>query len=231
MHHTCGTTYDKLRGNLNIDNISIDYGYLIDDVSDLKNRTIVFCLGKKTQKIIYPMIIQCPNNFSIKNITGVCSNNGIRENTKIIIQKINYYDFHMHKDNWVDIIDENEPIVFKPNKNTIEENYVVTNNIISKDDLLRIKVLEKDSDITDITINININIIGSKHKNGTSLISAKTKTQKVVDEFITSETMVVIAPLIMKLGYWTVESFKGYFIVTSDVDEEHDVSFVWGATK
>lgn len=231
MDYMNNTTYDKLRGDLGVDNICIDYGFLIDDVSELKNRTIVFCLGKKTQKIIYPMMIQCPNNFYIHNITGVCSDSGLRSDTKIVIQKINYYDFHMNKDTWTNIIDETNPIVFKSNRNTIEENYKITNAIISKDDLLRIKVLDADDNIKDITINININIYGAKHKNGTGILLANEKTIKIVDDFITTDTMVTIAPMTQKIGLWKVESFYGYFIVTSDIEEMYNVSFVWGATK
>lgn len=231
MNRMNGTTYDKLRGNLGIDNISIDYGHLIDDVEELKNRTIVFCLGRKTQESIYPMMIQCPNNFMIQDITGICSKGGTINDTKIVIQKINYYDFSLNKDNWVDIIDENNPIIFKTGRNTIEENYRINNALLSKDDLLRIKVLQTDSDITDITINIRTSMQGSKYKSGDGVLASGQNSAKVIDNFITADTMINVVPTTERIGYWEVDSYNGYFIITSDTIEPASVNFIWEGTK
>ncbi|TCX53827.1 hypothetical protein [Dehalobacter sp. 14DCB1] len=68
-------------------------------------------------------------------------------------------------------------------------------------------------------------------KNGTGTFTSGGTSYQVTDAFITANTMVTVSPTGTKVGSWTVQSYDGYFIITSDATESSGVTFDWGAVK
>jgi hypothetical protein len=71
----------------------------------------------------------------------------------------------------------------------------------------------------------------AKYKNGTGTFPTGNTSFTITDAFITANTLVTICPKAEKVGFWIVDSYAGYFTITSDKAETADVAFDWGAIK
>lgn len=79
----------------------------------------------------------------------------------------------------------------------------------------------------------------AQFKNGTGTFPASATSYQVDDAFITASTFVTIAPTSAKENFWDVDSYDGYFIITSkdggtteaEIAEPVDVTFHWSAMK
>lgn len=70
-----------------------------------------------------------------------------------------------------------------------------------------------------------------EYKKGTGTFSSGLTTYNVNDAFVTSNTMITVTVTGGKTGYWSVESFEGYFKITSDATEKTSVTFIWEGVK
>lgn len=86
------------------------------------------------------------------------------------------------------------------------------------------------SDELSIELKEQINGV-AKYKNGSGVFPSMQDSVIIEDDFITDSTMITIIPTDEKIGCWTVESFDGNFVVTTDISELKDVPFTWGGVK
>ena len=70
-----------------------------------------------------------------------------------------------------------------------------------------------------------------QYMQGSGTLTAGVSSYTVTDAFISPTTRVDIEPTSTKLGTWAVNSFAGYFTITSTVTETTAVTFDWSAMK
>lgn len=79
----------------------------------------------------------------------------------------------------------------------------------------------------------------AQYKRGSDTFLAATSEIRVDDSFVDVNTMVTISPKEVKENFWSVESFDGYFVISSledgvgssNANETKNVSFDWSAVK
>jgi len=76
-----------------------------------------------------------------------------------------------------------------------------------------------------------IQVSGAMQENGTGKFLAATNHLHITDNFITTDTIIIINLDVLPEGFWSWESLAGEFIVTSTKTESTDIDFTWTALK